>query len=158
MVTGATYLKAHYFRDEERLQLLHDMLLDLAATSGWELHAWAVFSNHYHFVARSPSDPSNLAIWLAKLHQNTASYVNKLDDTIGRQVWFQFWDSQITIHTSYLARLNYVHRNAVKHGLVADASHYRWCSASSFEASAAKSFVKSVYSFDYSKVNVLDEF
>ncbi len=158
MVTAGTYLKDHYFRNEERLQLLHDMLLNLATTSGWELHAWAVFSNHYHFVARSPSDPSSLSGWLAKLHQNTASYVNRLVNATGRQVWFQYWDSRITIHTSYLARLNYVHRNAVKHGLVTDASHYRWCSASRFQAAAAKSFVKSVYSFDYSKVKVFDEF
>lgn len=74
----------------------------------------------------------------------------------GRKVWYQYWDSKISFHTSYLARLNYVHRNAVKHGLVLNASEYRFCSARRFEKEAPKSFVKSVYSFDYNKVNIYE--
>ena len=34
---------------------------------------------------------------------------------------------------SYLARLNYVHQNPVKHGLVRVANQYRWCSAAWLE-------------------------
>jgi putative transposase len=158
MVTAATYLKAHHFQSQERLQLLHDRLLSLSKAFEWELHAWAVFSNPYHFVARSSTDPSHLKKWIAQLHHSTAAQLNAADHTPNRQVWFQYWDSKITIHTSYLARLNYVHQNAVKHGLVPIASHYPWCSASQFENRANRSFVKSVYSFDCSKVNVTDDF
>jgi putative transposase len=158
MVTASTYLKAHHFQTHERLQFLHDNLLSLAGIYGWELHAWAVLSNHYHFVAKSPQNAANLSEWIGKLHQLTAAKINQLDNTPNKKVWFQYWDSKITIHTSYLARLNYVHQNPRKHGLVSQAASYSWCSASHFELHAAKSFVKSVYSFDVNKVQVYDEF
>ena len=48
-------------------------------------------------------------------------------------IWHNFWDTELTYEKSYLARLNYVHQNAVKHGLVARACQYRWCSAAWFE-------------------------
>lgn len=158
MVTAGTYLKEHFFRSHSSLSLLHDTLLNYANEHGWELHAWAVFSNHYHFIARSPNDPSNLSRWIAKLHQFTASEINKIDNCPNRKVWYQYWDSHITMHPSYLARLNYVHQNPVKHKLVTSAREYPWCSAGNFEQKAKSSFVKTVYSFDASKVKISDEF
>lgn len=158
IVTAGTYLKVHHFNTPERLMFLHDSLLSLAEAFGWQLHAWAVFSNHYHFVAYAPKDPSNLSVWIAKLHHSTAVVVNRYDQAPNRQVWHQFRDTNITIHTSYLARLNYVHQNPVKHGLVLRASEYQWCSANRFEMTASRSFVRSVYSFDYTKVKIPDDF
>lgn len=158
MVTAGTYLKSHYFKNENTLTFLCERLLELAHSYGWELHAWAVFSNHYHFIARSSSDPTNLKKWIAELHQSTSSMINQYDGESNKRIWYQFWDTKITNQTSYLARLNYVHQNPVKHGLVLQASQYRWCSAARFEMHASRTFVKSVYSFDYSKVKVFDEF
>ena len=158
MVTAGTYLKTHFFQSEESLKFLHGNLVPLSHSFWWELHAWAVFSNHYHFVAKSPLDPSNLPTLIAKLHHATAVEVNKQDSIPNRKVWYQNWDSKITIHRSYLARLNYVHQNPVKHGIVSPASHYPWCSAGQFEMNANRAFVKSIYSFDYSKVKAYDEF
>ncbi|HSI64638.1 MAG TPA: hypothetical protein VLE43_16035, partial [Candidatus Saccharimonadia bacterium] len=52
MLTAGTYLKEHFFCGEKRLNHLHDSLLKAAIDHGWQLEAWAVFANHYHFVAR----------------------------------------------------------------------------------------------------------
>ncbi len=49
MVTGATLHKAHLFSTGEKLTLLEDNLLTLAKQHRWQLEAWAVFANHYHF-------------------------------------------------------------------------------------------------------------
>jgi putative transposase len=54
--------------------------------------------------------------------------------------------------------LNYVHQNAVKHGLVTLANQYPWCSAPWFESNARCGFVKSVYSFKTNHINVPDDF
>ena len=86
MVTAGTYQKAHFFREAARLDLLQQHLLDYAAEFGWGLQAWAVFSNHYHFVAASPPDPKNLSKFLGKLHMKTARAMNHLDGVSGRQV------------------------------------------------------------------------
>ena len=53
-VTGSTYQKLHHFRGAQRLGVLHRGLLKLALEFGWQLEAWAILSNHYHFVAHSP--------------------------------------------------------------------------------------------------------
>ena len=160
-VTGSTYRKEHHFRTEERLDVLQRGLLKVAQDFGWRLEAWAVFSNHYHFVGHSPegaNSAESLATMLKILHTKTGGWVNKLDNEEKRQVWFNFWETKLTFQHSYLARLNYVHQNAMKHGLVAVANQYRWCSASWFEREASDAMVKSIYRFKLDRVKVEDEF
>ena len=139
-VTASTYLKAHHFRGSERLRVLHRGLLTVARDFHWQLEAWAVFSNHYHFIGHSPPDApdaSNLSDMLSVLHVKTARWVNRLDRTPQRQVWFNFRETRLTYPRSYFARLNYTHQNPVKHGLVPVANQYPWCSAAWFERTAS---------------------
>ncbi len=158
MITAGTFYKQHLFNDAHRLQFLQDLLLELADEHGWELKAWAIFSNHYHFIVRSESDPESLKKMIYKLHRKSAIWLNKLDDQSGRKVWHQFWDSQITFHNSYMARLRYVNQNPVKHKLVEDAIDYDYCSAAWFEKHVPHAFKKSVESFNTDQVNVYDPF
>jgi putative transposase len=158
IVTAGTYLKAHRFRDPRRLSVLQDQLLTLAIQYGWQLQAWAVFSNHYHFVAVSPENPGTLRTFIRHLHAETAREVNRLDRTEGQRVWFQYWDTQLTFERSYLARLNYVQQNPVRHGVVSVASAYPWCSAGWFEQTAPPAFFKTVSTFKIDRVEVPDEF
>jgi len=158
IVTAGTYRKEHFLRERERLSFLHDDLLTIAHEYGWRLQAWAVFSNHHHFVALSPDDPSSLRKFLGKLHTLTAARVNRRDETPGRKVWYQFWDSHITYQKSYLARLRYVHNNSVHHGIVPVATQYPWCSASWFERTADRAFVNTVSGFPIDRLKVFDEF
>lgn len=158
IVTAGTLHKEHLFNDAARLDLLESRLLTFAREFDWQLEAWAVFSNHYHFVGTSLEDASSLKPFLAKLHSETGRMVNQWDGVAGRQVWHNFWDTELTFETSYFARLNYVHHNAVKHGLVRVANQYRWCSASWFERAATPAQVKTIYSFKTERLKVFDEF
>jgi putative transposase len=158
MVTAGTLGKEHFFRDAEALDLLEEHLLSKAKEYDWQLEAWAVFSNHYHFVGHALEDAETLKPFLAHLHADTAREINLQDGKPERQVWFNFWDSALTYEKSYLARLNYVHQNAVKHGLVPVANQYRWCSAAWFERTARPAQVKTIYSFKTDKVRVVDDF
>ncbi len=160
-VTGATYQKLHHFPGANRLRVLQRGLLTVAEKFGWQLEAWAVFSNHYHFIAHSPADAddaTSLRAMLGMLHVKTAGWVNKLDAAPGRQVWFNFWEARLVNQASYLARLNYVHQNAVKHGLVPAANLYPWCSAAWFERTTSPAMVKSIYRFKTDKLTLGDEF
>jgi putative transposase len=161
LVTVGTYLKRHHFRGAERLPVLHRGLLKVAGEFGWELEAWAVFSNHYHFVAHSPSDvkgAESLSRMLGLLHEKTAKWVNGLDGTPGRQVWHNFRETRLTYQKSYFPRLNYVHHNAVKHGLVRVANQYPWCSASWFERTASPAQVRTIYGFKTDRLQVFDDY
>lgn len=158
MVTAGTLHKEHFFRDPSRLQLLHDLLLDLAEKYGWQLQAWAVFSNHYHWIGAAPEEATTLKTFVSHLHTASARAINQLDETTGRKVWFQYWDTCLTLEKSYLARLNYVHNNALHHKLVPVAEQYEFCSARWFAANAEPTFRRKVASFRYDHLNVPDDF
>lgn len=158
IVTASTLQRDHIFRTAEKLTLLESHLLKLAIEFRLQLEAWAVFSNHYHFVAHTSSEANQLARFLARFHSQTADEINRRDGTPGRKVWYNYWDTRLTFEKSYFARLNYVHQNAVKHGLVKEAKDYPWCSASWFEATATPAQVKTIYRFKYDRVQVEDDY
>lgn len=158
IVTASTLQQHHYFRSEELLTMLESNLLELAKLHAVVLEAWAVFSNHYHFVAHTTGAKNQLVDMIALLHSTTADVVNRRDEHPGRPVWFNFWDTKLTYEKSYLARLNYVHQNAVKHGLVRQANEYRWCSAAWFERTATPAQKKLIYSFKTDRVNIDDDY
>ena len=118
-----------------------------------------MFSNHYHFVAHSPPGTAlTLPAMLGKLHEKTAKWLNRLDNAPGRKVWHNYRETRLTYEKSYLARLNYTHQNAVKHGLVRVASHYPWCSAGWFERTATPAQVKTIYALKTDHLSVPDDF
>jgi putative transposase len=158
IITAGTHYKEHFFNSPAKLTLLESHLLALTKQSQWQLEAWAVFSNHYHFIARSLPEATDLGKLIKQLHANTARELNRLDQTEGRKVWYNFWDTKLTYQQSYLARLNYVHQNPVRHGLVPVANLYNWCSAAWFERVASLATVKTIYSFKTDEVMVRDEF
>jgi len=160
-VTAGTYLRAHHFSGKTRLAVLHRGLLKVAADFGWQLEAWAVFSNHYHFVGHSPADADtaeSLSQMLGGLHEKTAKWINKLDQSPARKVWHNFRETRLTYEKSYLARLNYVHQNPVKHGLVPVANQYPWCSARWFERNTAPAQIKTLYQFKTDQLKLPDDF
>jgi putative transposase len=157
IVTAATYKHVPVFRDAERLTSLTNRILELAERYGWLSQAWAVFPNHYHLICSSQTSNS-LRSFLRHLHSITAIEINKLEQTPGRQIWFEFWETRITFPRSYLSRLNYVHQNAVRHGLVRVPAEYPWCSAGWFERTAKRSFYQTVSSFKTDSLNVPDDF
>jgi putative transposase len=99
MVTAGTYQKEAFFRESERLMPLHSGLLKYARKHGWRMEEWAVFPNHYHFVAHAPDDSDgaeSLRNFLADFHQHAAAWVNRLDGARGRKVWHDFWETKLT--------------------------------------------------------------
>ncbi len=158
MITSATHHKAPIFTGAQNLTSLAKSLFELAPKYGWELQAWAVFPNHYHFVALSPENPETLKTLIRHLNSVTAIEVNQRTGVTGRKVWYQYWETHITYPGSYLARLNYVMNNPVRHGVVPRASLYQWCSAAWFEQRAESAFRRQVFATKTDRVSILDEY
>jgi len=108
IVTAATLDKHHRFTDVERLDLLHTALISIVKECGWHLEAWAVFSNHYHFVGYSEEHSIKLNEFINRLHTETATDLNELDGEPERKLWHNYRDTRLTYQASYLTRLNYV--------------------------------------------------
>jgi putative transposase len=158
MVTCGTYRKAHFLNTADRLNLLRGLFFDCLAEAEWGLHAWALLSNHYHFIASSPADPSSLRRVLSKLHTLSARELNLRDNQTGRKIWFQYFDTHITFPNSYFPRLKYVHQNPVHHGIVNCAENYPWCSAAWFARTARPAFHATVQGFKTDALSVHDAF
>jgi putative transposase len=158
MVTCGTRLRKRLFESESRLSLVQSTLFDQADRLSWQLEAWAILPNHYHFIAQAPEDAATLPQLLRGINSITARRINAEDKTPGRQVWFRYWDTCLTIRESYFARLNYVHQNPVKHGMVVSAEDYPWCSMSWFTEQAPEGIRRTVSSFKIDSVNVVDDF
>jgi putative transposase len=157
-VTASTLHKDRLYREAEELAHLEELLLTLAIEFEWQLEAWAVFQNHYHFVGRSPEGGSNLNKFCGKLHGQASRYINGRHGTPGRQVWYSYRQVCLTYERSYLARLNYVHNNAVHHGLVRQARDYPYCSADWFFQRADPAWFQTVFSFPIDRLNTEDDF
>jgi putative transposase len=128
IVTGAILDRKHLLNDSNRKALILEILLERCAHWKWNLEAWAVLEDHYHFIARSPQNALTLETLIRQIHSKSAVELNKLDKALGRKVWHNYWDTCITLATSYYARLHYVHLNPVKHGLIENAIDYPFCS------------------------------
>lgn len=157
-VTGGTYLKRMLFKGEERLDFLQNLLFQLCNELKWELEAWAIFPNHYHFVAHAPAVGCNPTSLIRRLHSVSARWLNEADKTPGRKVWYQYWDTCITNDKSHLARLRYVHTNPERHRVAEKADDYRWCSMRWFLAQEDRAWKKTVLSFPCDRVHVKDDF
>jgi putative transposase len=158
IVTAGTYNKIKHLNTDTRKDHFLDLLFACAHEFNWELRAWAILDNHYHFVANAPQSATPLKRLCGKLHMQSAKRINDLDQTPGRKIWFQFWETKITFEKSYLARLHYVHYNPALHGVIDLAENYKWCSAAWFHRTAAPAFVETVTSFKVDAVNVPDDF
>lgn len=158
MVTASTYQKEHLFKSREELDLLQEALFALSKKYEWKLEAWAIFPNHYHIIIHSTEDSINLRRLISHFHASTAKVLNQRHNKPGRKVWCNFWDSRLTYENSYLARLNYVMHNPVRHGIVKDARDYRWCSLRWYADHVTTARMRTVESFKTDQLRIQDDF
>ncbi len=160
MVTAATLGKDHLFRSRKRLRSLTSILLQQADAYGWRLEAWAVFSNHYHWIGQAPDSKgaSALPSMIASGHRESAVFINELDATPGRRVWHNYRETSLTYQKSYLARLRYVSQNPVRHRLALQAEDYPWCSAAWLSRNASAAFRATLASFKIDRLKIDDDF
>ncbi|RPH58251.1 MAG: hypothetical protein EHM81_10335 [Chloroflexi bacterium] len=93
MVTGATLYQKPWLDSAEKKRHFCETLMERSSLLSWAIEAWAVMSNHYHFVARAPEDATTLKALVQGIHSISAKFVNKLDRASGRRIWYNYWDS-----------------------------------------------------------------
>ena len=159
-VTARTRDQVHRLAEDTMKDWFEAKLFELAGEFGWQLEAWCVLSNHYHIVAHSPAgvdSAESLSKMLQKLHSLTTKELNRREQKPGRtRLWQNFRETHLTYQRSYLARLNYVHQNAVHHGLARVGSDWKWCSAKKFKESVTSAWLKTIASFNYDEIAAED--
>jgi len=158
LITGATLHKQHFFDNNQKLKHLEETLFEIAEASQWTLEEWAIFSNHYHLIGVGAESTWPLAPFIQKFHSETAIWLNELEGSPGRQVWYQFWETALTYKASYYARLNYVHHNPAHHGLVALAANYPFCSARHMVVEGANVRQRQMLTYKWNRIKVEDDY
>lgn len=158
IVTGAILYKQHLLHDDKHKTLVLENLFERAVYWGWELEAWAILENHYHFIAYAPENALTLEKLIRQFHSKSAIELNKLDQVLGRKVWHNYWDTCISHETSYLARMHSVHLNPIKHGLVTNAEYYPFCSYKWFLEKADDGFRDTVMNQPMDRIDIEDDF
>ena len=158
IVTGAILHNQHLLTENKRKDFVLQTLFERAKLLKWNLQAWAVLNNHYHFIGEAPESALTLEKLIQQLHSIVAIEINRWDNTPGRQVWFNYWDSCLSYKKSYLARLHYVHMNPVKHGLTEKAIDYPFCSFRWFVEQGDPTLKQQVFAQPIDRVKIFDDF
>jgi hypothetical protein len=69
MVTAAILHQHRLLADASRIWLFCQTLFERAAFHGWQLEAWAVLDNHYHFIAQAPEQASSLPLLIKQIQR-----------------------------------------------------------------------------------------
>jgi putative transposase len=158
MVTGSTLSKEPLLDAEEKRANFCEALIERTTVLGWVLHAWVVLKNHYHFIAQSPENALSLKLLIQGVHSISAKFINRIDDTPGRRIWYNYWDTCLQTEASYYARLNYVILNPVKHGLAQNPEEYPFSSYKYFIENSEPDFQKMVLSQPIDDLEISDDF
>ena len=154
-VTARTVDKKKYFNSNEKLNLLANRLELARSKFNLVLHAWVALSNHYHilFALKQGKELSEII----KFINGGSSYdINKLDNTPGRQVWWNYWDRCICEEKDFYIRFNYIHHNPVKHGYTAANGDYQFSSYNYYKDKLGEEFLQNT-EYYYPVIDYTDE-
>jgi putative transposase len=127
-ITAATYKKIHYFKSDESKQIILDSILDTFSKFNWIIENWVILDNHYHLMADVKDNPNDLSRIIKNIHRFTAIQIKKNNPQAkqAEKIWYNYWDTCITYEKSYLARINYIWHNPVKHGYVENPEDWKF--------------------------------
>ena len=133
MLTASIYGNEHLMKTGVRKAEWRDSFYKAAEIYQWIIIAWVVLSNHYHAILRSPADTEkSIDKFVASYHKFTVRKWNHEDGQSGRPVWWNYYDTCNRDRREFFTKLNYVHWNPVKHGLVRRPEEYAFSSYQDF--------------------------
>ncbi len=126
-ITARTKNRENFFNTQRKCSLFSEVFERSLKKFDFGMIGWVLNPNHYHILIEV-SDGSMLGRFVQNLHSNLARIINKLERSEGRQIWYQYWDRCIRSERDLYTRLNYIHHNPIKHGLVLNIDEYEWSS------------------------------
>ncbi len=131
-ITAACYEhQPHLGFSEKRMDDFTAAWLEVLKTSTTEVAAWCVLPNHYHALIEAPMI-AKVLFELGRLHGRLSRGWNQEEGTRGRQNFHRAVERTIRSDGHYMATLNYVHHNPVRHGYVEKWTDWPWSSAGAF--------------------------
>lgn len=109
-------------------QIFLDITVEVAKTFSWQLHAFAILSNHFHFVVTTPH--GNLSEGMHRLQSSFANKHKIYRDSPGHVFQSRYRSHHYPPGLKAAAKVDYVHLNPVRAGIVTleQLKSYPWTS------------------------------
>jgi putative transposase len=124
-VTFSCYQRQPFLRTPEAKDTVERFLEQTRQQQGLLIAAYVLMPEHVHLLANEPAQ-ATLATFLQIFKQLTARELKSPDQ---KQFWqSRYYDFNVSSEEKYVEKLQYIHRNPVKRGLVVKPEDYRWSS------------------------------
>ena len=100
-ITGGILDKQHILCEDAHKEFVLAAMEKWFPNFEWQLDAWIILNNHYHLVAKAKL-AKDMPTIMARMHGGSATPLNRLDHTPGRQVWWNYWDTCIRGDRSHI--------------------------------------------------------
>jgi len=126
-ITASTIGKLHALAKNGQKEVFLKVLDKSVGRFDIELIGWILLANHYHMLIRLAKG-SLVRNFIQNLHSNSARLLNKLEEQLGRKLWWNYWDRCMRNEADFYTHLNYIHHNCIKHGYTKRMRDYKWSS------------------------------
>jgi putative transposase len=132
------------FRTDAIKIIAFNALDEARKSAGFSIYAYVIMPDHLHAITDGNLKPSKVLQFIngiisrrvidhLKEHGHNASLQKLRHETKERAYRYSLWDHHsnvfsITSEDMFMEKVNYIHQNPVKAGLVENAEHYRWSS------------------------------
>lgn len=117
------------FADDLAADEFAQVVGELRAEMNFRLHAWVVMPDHIHLVLTTPAGQP-IGRVIGRLKGRVAHRWNRKWGLRGSLWQGRFHERALRSPLAIIAAIDYVHRNPVVGGLVAEPEDFRWSSAS----------------------------
>jgi putative transposase len=143
-ITGSTLDNARFFKTTDKMKLWLDAYFSLLDEFHFISGAWVLLDNHYHILIQPP-EAKDTGKFIGRLHGRTARAINEMEDQPNRRVWYRFWNVRLQSERQFWMRLNAIHYNPVKHGLVPRPQEWFFSSYRPYYESDDKDWLKKLW-------------
>jgi len=124
-ITFSCYKRQPFLHTTAAKDTILQILQQTRRQQGLSIFAYVLMPEHVHLLTDEPAKDT-LATFLQILKQLTSRQLKSPDQ---KQFWQRrYYDFNVSSHEKYVEKLQYIHRNPVKRGLVAKPEDYRWSS------------------------------
>jgi REP element-mobilizing transposase RayT len=116
------------FETDAAKQVFLETLLHTVQRFGWQLHAYAIMTNHFHLVVTTPR--GNLSQGMHALQSAFANKHKVFRGSLGHVFQSRFGSTYCPAGPSAARKIDYVHLNPVRAGIITleELRHYPWTS------------------------------
>ncbi|HTD97471.1 MAG TPA: transposase [Edaphobacter sp.] len=124
-ITFSCYKRQPFLHPAEAKDTVQQILEQTRKQQDLCIAAYVLMPEHVHLLTDEPST-GTVATFLQILKQLTSRQLKSPDQ---KQFWQRrYYDFNVSSHDKYVEKLQYIHRNPVKRGLVLNPEDYRWSS------------------------------